>query len=116
MKILKKIVEDKRCSWDSMLKFALWADRYSVKRSTGLSPFELVYGWEVVLPLHLIIPVRKMLQENFEEPSNIQWRINQMIFIEEKREELDERTQLYQDKMKLLFDKKQKIELFFMGI
>ena len=64
MKIIKKIVQDKRHAWDSILKYALWADRCSVKRSTGLSPFELFYGREVIVPLHLTIPIRKILQEN----------------------------------------------------
>jgi transposase InsO family protein len=49
IKIFKKLLEDKKKAWDSKLKFSLWADRVTTKRALGLSPFQLVYGVEVVL-------------------------------------------------------------------
>ena len=35
------------------LPLALWADRISVRRSTGYSAFELVYGRDALLPIDL---------------------------------------------------------------
>ena len=43
MTIVKKIIGDNKKSWDSKIKFALWANRITKKSSTGKSPFELVY-------------------------------------------------------------------------
>ena len=51
--IIKKIVGDNKKAWDSKIKFSLWADRITKKSSTGRSPFELVYGLDVTLPIHL---------------------------------------------------------------
>ena len=62
VRIIKKLLEDnnKKC-WDSKLKFALWAERVSIKNSIVNSPFKLVYGVDVVFPIQLILPVAKFL-------------------------------------------------------
>jgi hypothetical protein len=44
IRIIKKLLEDNKKNWDSKLKYALWADRVTIKKSTGNSPFKLVYG------------------------------------------------------------------------
>ena len=41
---IKKLLKHNKRSWDSMLKYALWADRITVKQAIGTSPFQLVYG------------------------------------------------------------------------
>ena len=41
--------------WVKNLMLALWADRISVRRSTGYSAFELVYGRECLLPVELSV-------------------------------------------------------------
>lgn len=46
-----------------MLFSALWAYRTSVKTSTGFTPFQLVYGLEVVLPIECEIPSLKLAIE-----------------------------------------------------
>eukprot|EP00253_Pinus_taeda_P035206 PITA_35206 len=51
VRIIKKLCEDNKKSWDSKLKFALWADRVTNKKSIGNSPFKLVYGTDVVSPI-----------------------------------------------------------------
>jgi hypothetical protein len=45
------------------MKFALWADRVTTKRSLGISPFQLVYGVEAIFPAQLALPVAKFLQD-----------------------------------------------------
>ena len=54
-----------------MLKYALWADRITTKKAIGSSPFQLVYGNDVVFLVQLGIPVMKFFQDS--------WR-NLMIF------------------------------------
>ena len=46
-----------------MLFSVLWAYRTSVKTSTGFTPFQLVYGLEVVLPIECEIPSLQMAIE-----------------------------------------------------
>jgi hypothetical protein len=110
--IIKKLLGDNKKSWDSKLKYPLWADRISTKRSLGTSPFHLVYDIDVVFPTQLGIPVLKFLQEEMEEPNEIQRRIYQIIEVQQRREALDQRTEAYQSKIKSAFDKKTKKEIF----
>jgi hypothetical protein len=44
-----------RKDWTWYVSLAMWADRVSVRRSTGYSAFELVYGRECLLPIQLAI-------------------------------------------------------------
>lgn len=37
--------------WSNYLPYALWADRTTVRRSTGQTPYFMVYGQECVLPI-----------------------------------------------------------------
>lgn len=62
IRIFKRLLEDNKRKWDSKLKFALWADRVTTKKSTGNSLLKLIYGTNVVFPIHLTLPVAKFLQ------------------------------------------------------
>ena len=64
MTIVKKIIGDNKKSWDSKIKFALWADRITKQSATGKFPFELVYGTNVTSLIHLKLPVYQVLQES----------------------------------------------------
>ena len=88
------LVENKKI-WDSKLKYALWADRINTKKSLGTSPFQLVYGVDVVFPYHLGLSVLKIFQEEVEEPNEIQRRFFQIIEVQQKREALNQRTGAY---------------------
>jgi hypothetical protein len=41
--------------WAKYLPLALWADRITTRRSTGYTPFELVYGRDCLLPIQLSV-------------------------------------------------------------
>ena len=94
------------------LKYALWADRVCTKRSIGTSPYELVYGAEAIFHTSLGVPIMKMFQGLEEEPNAIQRRINQLIALQEKREEIYNINQQSQNRIKKTFDKKVKEENF----
>jgi hypothetical protein len=115
IRIIKKLLTENKKSWDSKLKYALWDDRINTKRSLGTSPFQLVYGIDVVFPTQLGLPVLKFLQEEIEEPNDIQRRIFQIIEVQQKREALNQITEAYQSKVKSYFDKKTKKEIFQEG-
>jgi RNase H-like domain found in reverse transcriptase/Integrase zinc binding domain/Reverse transcriptase (RNA-dependent DNA polymerase) len=52
---LAKYSKGTSSDWPLHLPLALWADRISVRRSTGYSAFDLVYGRDCVLPVELMI-------------------------------------------------------------
>ena len=79
MRIIKKLLDDNKNYWYTKLKYALWADRLNMKREIVMSPFQLVYGAEVSFPSSLGVPVMKLLQEQQDEPNNVQRSINQII-------------------------------------
>ena len=63
VRITKKLLEDNKKAWHAKLKFALWADKVSTKKSIGTSPFQVVYGTDAIFPASLGSPVMKYLQE-----------------------------------------------------
>ena len=112
---IKKFLKHNKRSWDSMLKYALWADRITVKQAIGTSPFQLVYGTEVVFRVQLGIPVMKFLQNCQEEPNDMQRRIYEMIELQQNKEKVEERAQLYRLKIKSRFDRNIKENTFSVG-
>ena len=66
-RILKKVVETSRY-WLEKLPFALWAYRTSFRTSTRATPYSLVYGMEVVLPVETEIgSLRVALEQQISE-------------------------------------------------
>jgi len=66
--ILAKLCIKDPNTWDVYLNQALAAIRFSQHSTNKHSPFELLYGRQVVLPLHnLLRPRRKYLGENFSD-------------------------------------------------
>jgi hypothetical protein len=106
--IIKKVLTENKKSWDVHLKYSLWENRIGTKRSIGMSPFQMVYGTDVFLPINLSLPVMKIWKDAKEELNDITRRINQLIEVQQNRAEVDEKLQKYQNNMKSLFDKKDK--------
>ena len=52
---LAKMTEGKSGDWPKYFPTALWADRITVKRSTGYTPYYLMFGSECVLPTSLTL-------------------------------------------------------------
>ena len=52
---LTKYARNESVNWPRYLSLVLWADRISLRRSTGYSAFELLYGRECLLPVDLDI-------------------------------------------------------------
>lgn len=61
IRIIKKLLQENKRSWHTKLKYALWVDTVSTKRVIGMSPFQLVYGTNVIFPDSLGLPVNKFL-------------------------------------------------------
>ena len=73
-KIVGKMTETYK-DWHEKLPFALLAYRTSVRTSTRVTPFSLVYGMEIVLPIEVEIPSLRVLSKiNLNEAEWIQSR------------------------------------------
>lgn len=57
----------------------------------------------------------KFLQDSFQETDDFSRRINQIIELKQDREEVLHKILQYQDKMKILFDRKDKERDFRQG-
>ena len=79
VRIIRKLLENNQKIWDSKLKFFLWADRVTEKRSIGTSSFKLVYGTEAIFPIQLILPVAKFFQEEQDEPNDMVRRMLDLV-------------------------------------
>ena len=92
IRIIKRTVDQNQKNWHKSLIYALWADRITKKASINTSPFNLVYGREVVLPTHLAIPSLSLVQYIDEVPtSSLHLRKMEIIKLEEQREQ-DKKT------------------------
>ena len=105
MTIIKKIVDDNKKDWDSMIKFALWANRITKKSSSERSPFEFVYVLDATLPVHLKLPVYQLLQTFSSDQDAIQNRINKLIELDESRRNSLDQNIRNSDKVKRTFDR-----------
>ena len=68
-----------------------------------MSPYQLIYGMYVVFTTSLGVPFMKILQEVQVEPNDIQRRVNQMIQLQQSREEVYNQTQVIQENIKKIY-------------
>ncbi|XP_017632567.1 uncharacterized protein LOC108475076 [Gossypium arboreum] len=105
-KIMRKMTETYK-DWHEKLPFALYAYRTSVRTSTGVTPFSLVYEMEAVLPIEVEIPSLQVLSElKLDEAEWIQSRYDQLNLIDEKRLKAIHHGQMYQKQMMWAYNKK----------
>ena len=86
IKLIKRLLEDNKRAWDSKLQFSLWANRVTAKKFLGTSPFQLVYGTEVVFPTQLALPVAKLFQDHEGETHHMVRIIHQVVEVQQIRE------------------------------
>nr|CAN60991.1 hypothetical protein VITISV_009628 [Vitis vinifera] len=104
-RILRKMVETSR-DWSEKLPFALWAYHTSFRTSTGATPYSLVYGMEVVLPVETEMgSLRVALEQQISETEWAQARFDQLNLLDEKRLRATDHIQAYQRKMTRAFRK-----------
>ena len=103
--IIKKMMPENKRNWDTQLVHALWENKLSGKKSIGMSPFQLVYGTDVVMPLKLSLPVMKFLQDEVDDENPIQRRMLQLIEAHQIRESLLDKVQKYHTKVNFFLTK-----------
>nr|AAX94878.1 retrotransposon protein, putative, unclassified [Oryza sativa Japonica Group]ABA92250.1 retrotransposon protein, putative, unclassified [Oryza sativa Japonica Group] len=79
LKLVKKKIEEHPKRWHEVLSEALWAHRISKHGATKVTPFELVYGQEAVLP------VETLMGDNLDEVIDRRLKALEEIEKEKKR-------------------------------
>jgi hypothetical protein len=64
IKLIKKKIEENPKRWHEVLSEALWAHRISRHGATKVTPFELVYGQEVILPIVVNLDAYRLAKQN----------------------------------------------------
>jgi hypothetical protein len=64
VKLIKKKIENNPRRWHEVLSEALWAHRISRHGATKVTPFELVYGQEAVLPVEVNLSAYRLAKQN----------------------------------------------------
>ena len=104
-RILRKMIETSR-DWSEKLPSALWAYRTSFRTSIGATPYSLVYGMEVVLPVEIEMgSLRKALKQQILEAEWVQSWFDQLSLLDERRLRVADHIQTYQRKMARSFKK-----------
>ena len=112
-KILMKKLQQKKGLWVEELPNVLWAYRTTKRTATGETPYSLVFGTEVVLPIkHKLISFRV---QNYElEDSEAKLRAS-LDLLEERQSKVAEKVAVYQSKIARHFNKKVRIRNFKEG-
>jgi hypothetical protein len=64
IKLIKKKIKENPRRWHEVLSEALWAHRISRHGATKVTPFELVYGQETVLPVEVNLDAYRLAKQN----------------------------------------------------
>lgn len=114
--ILTKIVHLHRKDWVEKLPEALWAYITTWRNTTRHTPYELVYGKQVLLPIEFQIQTYKTIVQLDLDLSEAQkQRMTQLNELDEIKEEAFQRTSLVQQQRSIWHDKYIKERKFQLG-
>jgi hypothetical protein len=82
--ILQQTINSAKSNWHLMLYLALWDYRTSVKIAIVFSPFQLIYGLEVVFPIEFQIPSLKLEVEILPDTTPLEDRLLYIEQLDEK--------------------------------
>lgn len=64
MFVIDKLCGVEKDDWEERLPLVLWAYRTTYKVTTGQTPFQLMYGQEVVVPVEFMVPSLRIAIKN----------------------------------------------------
>ena len=102
--------------WHERISEALWAYRTTHRTPTQATPYSLVYGVEVVLPLESqISSLRMAIQEGLTDEENAKLRLQELEALDERRLEAQQHLECYQARLSKAFNKKVRARSFQTG-
>jgi hypothetical protein len=116
IKLIKKNIEDNPRRWHEALSKALWAHRISRYGATKVTPFELVYGQEVILHVEVNLAAYRLAKQN--ELSAVDYHDLMMDNIDEVTDKrLQTLKKIEKDKIRVAraYNKKVKLKSFQVG-
>ena len=118
IKIISKMSQEYTGGWATHLPDTLWAYRKSPKSATGFSPFSLLYGKEVVSPVEVMTPSLRVMQiqgKEKEEEVFAAKMCEDLEGLDERREEVQERSLKYKQRMTETYGRMTKERVFAEG-
>ena len=107
MKILHHTVHKLGRDWHPQINLSLWTYRTSIRTPTSATPFSLVYGSKVVLPLEVEIPsLRVSLHGLISNEDHRAMRIHELTTLEECQKAAFDHMRTYQKRMTNTYNKK----------
>ena len=82
---LTKVVEGTHMDWDQKLHFVLRAYRTAYKTAIGTTPFNIVFGLNVILPIEFLIPTLRVVKQMEWTSHELSERIDNLEKLDEDR-------------------------------
>ncbi|XP_070005925.1 uncharacterized protein [Nicotiana sylvestris] len=113
LNILKKKLEGAKRLWPELLLEGLWAYHTMPKTSMGETPYSLVYGTNIVIPVEVGEP--SLRYSNESGPSNDKSRLQDLDEVEERRYMAHIRMVAQKQQGERYYNKKAKVRPFKVG-
>ncbi len=116
LKQVKKKIEEHPRKWHEVLSEALWAHRISKHGTTEVTPFALVYGQEVVLPVEVNLgSLRYIQQDNLSSEDYKTLMGDNLDEVIDKRLKALEEIEKEKKRVAKAYNKRVKAKLFQVG-
>ena len=112
--LLRKLVATLKAEWDECLPYVLWAYRGTIHKTTGFSPYQLLFGKEMRMPLDELVQYWRGKEE--EDCGSVSEYIHSLrASMELVREMAYEREKGEKTKKKTYYDQKARVRAFEVG-
>lgn len=113
--MLQRMIGVHKRNWHLILYSALWTYRTLVRNTTGFTPFQLVYGLEVVLPIQCEISSLKLAINLLPDTSEEEARFLELIHLDETYRDATLANEAHKKCIKAQYDKNVKPRVFSEG-